>query len=126
MDKMHSGKYIFAQLIEFLPQKYFQRLVMKYEGDKYVKHFSCWNQLLVMMFGQLSNRNSLRDLTSTISAHSNKSYHLGFGKSITRSNLSKANERRDPKIFEDFAYYMIDIARRKRIVKDFEIEGKVP
>ena len=122
---MHSGKYISAQLIEFLPQKYFQRLVMKYEGDKYVKYFSYWNQLLVMMFGQLSNRNSLRDLTSTISAHSNKSYHLGFGKSITRSNLSKANERRDPKIFEDFAYYMINIARRKRIVRGVEIEGKV-
>lgn len=98
---------------------------MKYEGYKYVKHFSCWNRLLVMMFGQLSNRNSLRDLTSTISAHFDKSYHLGFGKCITRSNLIKANERRDPKIFEDFAYNMIDIARRKSIVKDFEIEGKV-
>ncbi|HML70660.1 MAG TPA: DUF4372 domain-containing protein [Macellibacteroides fermentans] len=47
---------MFAQLKEFLPQKYFQRLVMKYEGDKYVIHFTCWNQLLVMMFGQLSNR----------------------------------------------------------------------
>ena len=92
---------------------------MKYEGDKYVKHFSCWNQLLVMIFGQLSNRNSLRDLTNTISAHSNKSYHLGFGKSITRSNLSKANEKRNPKIFEDFAYHMFDIARKKRIVKDW-------
>ena len=120
MDRMLSGKYIFAQLIEFLPQKYFQRLVMKYEGDKYVKHFSCWNQLLVMIFGQLSNRNSLRDLTNTISAHSNKSYHLGFGKSITRSNLSKANEKRNPKIFEDFAYHMFDIARKKRIVKDWK------
>src|SRR5690606_4841018 len=125
MDKMLSGKYIFAQLIEFLPQKYFQRLVMKYEGDKYVKYFSCWNQLLVMMFGQLSNRNSLRDLTNTVSAHSNKSYHLGFGKRINRSNLSKANEKRDPKIFEDFAYHMIGIARKKWIVKDFRIEGKV-
>ncbi|MFA7104925.1 MAG: DUF4372 domain-containing protein [Dysgonamonadaceae bacterium] len=76
--QMLSGKYIFAQLIEFLLQKYFQRLVMKYEGDKYVKHFTCWNQLLVMMFGQLSNRDSLCDLISIISAHSNKTYHLGF------------------------------------------------
>ena len=123
--QMPSGKYIFAQLIEFLPQKYFQRLVMKYEGDKYVKHFTCWNQLLVMMFGQLSNRDSLRDLISIISAHSNKTYHLGFGKNVTRSNLSKMNERREPKIFEDFAYRMIDIARMKRITKDFEVEGHV-
>ena len=122
---MHSGKYIFAQLIEFLPQKYFQRLVIKYEGDKYVKHFTCWNQLLIMMFGQLSNRDSLRDLTNTISAHTNKTYHLGFSKNVSRSNLSKVNERREPKIFEDFAYHMIGIARKKRISKDFEIEGQV-
>jgi hypothetical protein len=122
---MNTGKYIFAQLIEFLPQRIFDRIVMKYEGNKYVKHFTCWNQLLVMMFGQLSNRDSLRDLTSTISAHSNKVYHLGFGKNVTRSNLAKVNERREPRIFEEFAYHMIDIARKKRIDKDFEIDGKV-
>ena len=122
---MNTGKYIFAQLIEFLPQRIFDRIVMKYEGNKYVKHFTCWNQLLVMMFGQLSNRDSLRDLTSIISAHSNKAYHLGFGKNVTRSNLAKVNERREPRIFEEFAYHMIDIARKKRIDKDFEIDGKV-
>ena len=122
---MNTGKYIFAQLIEFLPQRIFDRIVMKYEGNKYVNHFTCWNQLLVMMFGQLSNRDSLRDLTSIISAHSNKAYHLGFGKNVTRSNLAKVNERREPRIFEEFAYHMIDIARRKRIYKEFEIEGKV-
>src|SRR5574344_531830 len=122
---MNTGKYIFSQLIEFLPQRIFDKIVMKYEGNKYVKHFTCWNQLLVMMFGQLSNRESLRDLTSTISAHSNKAYHLGFGKNITRSNLSKVNERREPKIFEDFAYHMIGMARKKRVSKDFEIEGQV-
>ena len=122
---MNTGKYIFAQLIEFLPQRIFDRIVIKYEGNKYVKHFTCWNQLLVMMFGQLSNRDSLRDLTSIISAHSNKAYHLGFGKNVTRSNLAKVNERREPRIFEEFAYHMIDIARRKRIYKEFEIEGKV-
>lgn len=122
---MNTGKYIFAQLIEFLPQRIFDRIVMKYEGNKYVKHFTCWNQLLVMMFGQLSNRDSLRDLISIISAHSNKAYHLDFGKNVTRSNLAKVNERREPRIFEEFAYHMIDIARRKRIYKEFEIEGKV-
>ena len=77
-----------------------------------------------MMFGQLSNRDSLRDLTNTVSAHTNKAYHLGFGKNVTRSNLAKVNERREPRIFEEFAYHMIDIARKKRINKDFEIEGK--
>jgi hypothetical protein len=96
---MYNGKYVFAQLIEFLPQKAFQRIVMKYQGDKYIKSFSCWNQLLIMMFGQLSGCESLRELVCILSAHTPKSYHLGFGKSsITRSNLSKANANRDNNI----------------------------
>lgn len=112
-------------MIDFLPKRVFDGLVSKYSGDKYVKHFSCWNQLLVMMFGQLTNRDSLRDLIVAIDAHNKKSYHLGFGKSVTRSNLSKANEKRDSKIFEDYAFYLIDIARKKRSNNDFEIKGKV-
>ena len=47
---MNTGIYIYAQLIEFLPQRIFDGIVMKYEGNKYVKHFTCWNQLLVLMF----------------------------------------------------------------------------
>ena len=112
-------------MIDFLPKRVFDGLVSKYSGDKYVKHFSCWNQLLVMMFGQLTNRDSLRDLIVAIDAHNKKSYHLGFGKSVTRSNLSKANEKRDSKIFEDYAFYLIDIARKKRSNNDFEIKGQV-
>ena len=122
---MNTGIYIYAQLIDFLPQRIFDGIVMKYEENKYVQHFTCWNQLLVMMFGQLSIRDSLRDLTSTIAAHTNKTYHLGFGKNVTRSNLSKANEVRNPQIFEDFAYHMIEVARKKRINTDFVIDGKV-
>lgn len=78
----------------------FNRIVAKYDGDKYVKSFTCWNQLLMMMFGQLTNRESLRDLIVATEAHSGKLYHLGMGKSVTRSNLSKANEQRDFRIFE--------------------------
>ena len=122
---MYCGKYVFAQLIEFLPQKTFQRIVMKYQGDKYIKSFSCWNQLLIMMYGQLSGCESLRELVCVITAHTPKSYHLGFGKSvITRSNLAKANANRDCKIFEEFAYKMITIAQGKRITKEFEISGR--
>ena len=66
---MNTGKYIFAQLIEFLPQRIFDRIVMKYEGNKYVKHFTCWNQLLVMMFGQLSNRDNRSQMTVTEKNH---------------------------------------------------------
>ena len=122
---MNTGKYIFSQMIEFLPQRVFDGFVAKYEGNKYVKHFSCWNQLLVMMFGQLSNRDNLRGLILVIEAHSQKKFHLGFGKNVTRSNLSKANEKRKSKIFEDYAYYLIDIARKRRANNNFEIEGKV-
>ncbi|SFU46278.1 protein of unknown function, partial [Porphyromonadaceae bacterium KHP3R9] len=92
---MNKGKFVYAQIVEFLPQRVFDPIVLKYDGNRYVKHFTCWNQLLVMVFGQLTNRDSLRDLIVAIEAHSRKSYHLGFGKSVTRSNLSKANENRD-------------------------------
>jgi len=122
---MNTGKYVFAQLIEFLPQRVFDRLVEKYNGNRYVKHFTCWNQLLCMVFGQLTNRDSLRDLIVIIDAHSKKTYHLGFGKTVTRSNLAKANEKRSSKIFEEFAYHLIDIARKKRANDDFMIKGKI-
>lgn len=81
--------------------------------------------MLVMVFGQLTSRDSLRDLILVVEAHSRKAYHLGFGKSVTRSNLAKANERRNSKTFEEFAYYLIDLARNKLSNNDFEIEGKV-
>nr|WP_321355519.1 IS4 family transposase [uncultured Draconibacterium sp.] len=122
---MNNGKYVFAQLISFLPQRVFDKFVANYSGNKYVRHFTCWNQLLCMIFGQLTNRDSLRDLIVIIDAHRNKAYHLGFGKSVTRSNLAKANEKRNYRIFEDFAYYMIDLARKKLANDDFEIKGKI-
>lgn len=92
---MNKGKYVYAQIVEFLPQWMFDNIVKKYDGNRYVKHFTCWNQHLVMTFGQLTTRDSLRDLIVAIDAHNKKSYHLGFGKSVTRSNLSKANEKRN-------------------------------
>lgn len=122
---MNRGKYVFAQIVEFLPQRVFDRFVEKYDGNKYVKHFSCWNQLLCMIFGQLTNRDSLRDLIVALDAHHSKSYHLGFGISVTRSNLAKSNETRSSKVFEAFAYHLIAIARKKRANNDFEIKGKI-
>jgi hypothetical protein len=122
---MYTGKYVFTQLTSFLPQRIFHKFVSKYEGNKNVKHFTCWNQLLCMIFGQLTNRNSLRYLATIINAHSPKSYHLGFGKSVSKSNLSKANNKRNSKIFEEFAYYLIDVAQEKLSTDDFEVKGKV-
>ena len=122
---MNHGKYVFSQLVEFLPQCVFDWLVAKYDGNKSVKHFTCWNQLLRMLFGQLSSRESLRDLITVIEAHQSKSYHLGFGKNVTRSNLSKANENRNYKIFEDFANHLILIAQEKNSNDSFEIKGNI-
>jgi len=122
---MNRGKYVFSQLVEFLPKRAFDCIVMNYQGDKYIKSFSCWNQLLIMMYGQLSGCESLRELICIVTAHSPKSYHMGFGKSaITRSNLSKANANRDSKIFAEFAYKMISIAQGKRITRDFVLDGR--
>jgi len=75
-----------------------------------------------MIFGQLTNRNNLRDLIVILDVHSNKSYHLGFGKSVTRSNLAKANEKHNSKIFEEFAYFLIDVAQEKLKNDNFEPE----
>ena len=123
---MHQGRYVFTQLVDFLPRKHFEWLVAKYEGNKYVKSFSCWNHLLVLLFGQLSNREGLRDLIVTLSPFKFAFHHLGFGKSVTRSNLSKANEVREVRIFQEFTDRMVAIARQKRDgIKDFFISNKV-
>ena len=122
---MHQDKFVFAQLVSFLNRNHFNYLVRKYESDKYIKFFSCWNQLLTLMFGQLSNRESLRDLIVAINAHQKKSYHLGFGKHVTKSNLAKANQNRDYHIFEDFAYFLVNEARRKRAVDIFKLGGNI-
>ena len=122
---MYSDQYVFSQLVSFLDRSKFNRIVQKYDGDRYVKHFTCWNQLLTLMFGQLSNREGLRDLIVAFEAHRSKCYHLGVGRHITRSNLAKANENRNFHIFEDFAYHMIELARKKRAKKIFGFKGHV-
>jgi hypothetical protein len=108
---MRAGKFVFAQLMEFLPWKRFQRLVMKYGGDRYVKHFSCSNQFLCMAFAQLTYRESLRDIEACLRAHSAKLYHLGIRGGISRSNLAHANEMRDWRLYAEFAQALIGMAR---------------
>ena len=123
---MNKSKYVFAQLVEFLDKDKFRHLVDKYEGNRYVKHFTCWNQLLALMFGQLSNRESLRDLVVALEAHQSKCYHLGLGKNpIAKTTFATANKNRDYRIFEEFAFYMMDQARSKRATDIFKLKGKV-
>mgnify|MGYP003499192446 CR=1 FL=1 len=122
---MHKDKFVFAQLTRCLDRNHFNYLIKKYEGDKYIKRYTYWNQLLTMIFGQLSNQESLRNLIVPMEAHAGKLYHLGIGKSVTRSNLSKANEQRNYRIFEKYATFMIAEARKRRINKIFELDGHV-
>ncbi|MGD2034463.1 MAG: IS4 family transposase [Bacteroidales bacterium] len=125
---MNQGKFVFSQLTDFLPKRVFDGLVTKYNGDKHVRHFSCWNQLLSMVFGQLTGRDSLRDLMISIEPHKSKYYHLGFGKGTSRSNFANANEKRNCRIFEEYAFYLIDMARKSSVVdQDFQlnIDGNI-
>jgi hypothetical protein len=112
-------------MVKVLDEFAFLRIVKKYDGDKYVKHFSCWNQLLTLMFGQLTGKPSLRRFILASKPIQEKFYDLGLGKNVTRSNLSKANNNRDYHIFEDFAYHMVRIAQKKRITDIFKLGGKV-
>ena len=122
---MNKEKYVFAQLISFLNQDKFRRIVDKYQGNRYVKHFTCWNQLLCLMFGQLSNRVSLRDLIVALEAHKGKLYYLGLGKNVSKTTLAKSNQERDYHIFEEYAYFLVDEAQRKRATDIFKLGGNV-
>ena len=123
---MNKDKYVFAQLIEFLNNDKFRRLVDKYDGNRYVKHLTCWNQLLALMFGQLCNRESLRDVIVALEAHRSKCFHLGLGrKPIAKTTLATANQNRDYRIFEEFAFYMMTQAKEKRATDIFKLGGKV-
>lgn len=113
---MNRGKYVFAQLFEFVSHNDFLKCVSKYNGNYKTKHFSCWKQFLCMAFGQLTHRESLSDTILCLNANSTKLYHLGIGKTISKSTLSKANENRDWRIYQDFA--LILIAEAKELYKD--------
>ena len=95
---MFQDKYVFVQLTAFLNRTQFNNYVRKYDGNRYVKHFTCWNQLLAMMFGQLSYRESLRDLIVALEAHRATQYHLGLGRNtiaVSYTHLPSTREYRN-------------------------------
>ena len=109
---MNQGKYVFAQIMEHFSREDFERCVKKYHGEKYVKSFSCRDQFLAMMFGQLAYRESLRDVALCLSTHQPKLYHLGFCSPVTLPTLARANEKRDWRIYRDLAQILIEKARK--------------
>lgn len=109
---MYAGKFIFSQLVANLPMHTFRQCVARYQGERYVKQFRCLDQYLVMAFAQLTSRSSLRDIEACLCAHKSKLYHMGIRSSVVaRNTLSKANERRDWRIYADFAQSLIRTAR---------------
>ena len=108
---MNPGQTIFAQLMELVPRYPFQLCVERYQGDRYVKDFSCWDQFLCLAFAQLTHRESLRDIETCLRAHQPQLYHLGFRGAISRSTFAYANEHRDWRIYADLAQVLIATAR---------------
>ena len=123
---MNQGRYVFTQLVYFLPRKNFEWLVKKYDGNKFVKSLTCWNHLMVLLFGKLSNREGLRDLIVTITPFKSAFHHLGFGKNVSRSNLSKANEIREVKMFQEFGFASYLTSLPLYIAKEYNIRVLLP
>ncbi len=108
---MNQGQTVFAQIMNHIPRHSFRKYVKKYKGNYKVKSFSCWEQFLVMSFAQFTYRESLRDIESCLRAMNNKLYHMGITGKISRSTLAKAIEKRDWRIYQDFAMVLIRIAK---------------
>jgi hypothetical protein len=116
---MHTGKIVFSQVMDVLPLRRFHSCVDRYRGDFKVKTFTCQDHFRVMAFAQLSHRESLRDIEICLRAMQSKLYHMGIRSSISRNNLSNANEIRDWRIYADFAEILIHLARRLYADEDF-------
>lgn len=113
---------IFTQVMRYLPQRQFQRIVERYQGNRKVRKFSCWDQFLCMAFAQLTYRESLRDIEATLRAVGVKLYHLGIRGKVSRSTLADANNNRDARIFAEFAYIVIARARQLYSNEKFNVE----
>lgn len=119
---MNKGKYVFAQIMELIHPQEFDRCVAEYNGNFRVRQLSCWHQFLSLSFGQLTHRESLRDLVNCLQAHQSKLYHLGLTKGVSRSTLADASEKRDWRIYADLAQLLIRRARRQN-PRNVDLEG---
>jgi len=108
---MYAGKLVFAQLTDLIHPEQFRRCVRRYAGDYKIKTFSCWNQFLCMAFGQLTFRESLRDVETCLRSRAQQLYHLGLRGEVSRSVLADANRERDWRIYHDLAQLLIRRAR---------------
>jgi len=116
---MNSGKYVFSQVMSFIGHNDFNACVKRYKGDFKTKDFTCWKHFLCMALGQLAHRESLSDTILCLKANHEKLYHIGIGRSIAKSTLSKANEKRNWRIYADFGSELIAQAKKLYINDNF-------
>lgn len=109
---MNQGKYVLSQLTEFVSRYEFNKCVARYKGNRGVKNFSCWDHFLALAFGQLSYQDSLRGIVVCLNSQKEKLYHLGFSSGVAKTTLARANEKRDWRIYRDFAEILIKQARQ--------------
>lgn len=108
---MNVGSYIFSQVVNYIPRYQFDKLVAKYHGNWHAKELTCYNHLLHLLFGQLTGCESLRDICLCLQVHKPILYHLGFRNTVNQSSLSRANENRDYRIYEELGMYLISTVR---------------
>lgn len=109
---MHSGRAVFAQLVDWIHPEHFRRCVSRYRGHYKVQNFRCWDQFLAMAFAQVTFRESLADIETCLRSRRDQLYHMGFRSSVAHSTLADANNTRDWRIYADLAQGLIRRARR--------------
>jgi hypothetical protein len=119
---MPEGRTVFAQLMDVVPRRAFERCVRRYGGNHRVRAFSCYDQFLCLAFAQLTYRESLRDIETCLRALQPKLYHAGLRGRVSRSTLADANETRDWRIYADFAQALIRRARALYCDEPFAVE----
>ncbi len=119
---MNTGKTLFAQLIDFLPWKTFHRIVARYDGDYRIRTLPCSEHFRILAFAQLTYRESLRDIEVCLSAQAAKLYHMGIRSPVRRTTLADANERRDWRIYAEFAQRLITQARELYATEDLGLD----
>ena len=119
---MYQGRTVFSQVLDFLPRKSFRTCVKRYNGNYRIRSFSCYEQFLCMAFAQLTYRESLRDTVLCLRAMHNKLHNVGIQCKVSKSTLADANEKRDWRIYCDFAQVLIGQARKLYADDDFGLQ----
>lgn len=125
---MNIGRYVFSQVMDFLPRYEFRKIVKKYKADFHAKNLNSLNQLLHLLFGQLTGCTSLHEIILCLTAHSDVIYHLGIRQTVQVSSLARANEARDYRIFEELGQHLIRSVRplyEKEDIQDISLDNVI-